>query len=106
MTELAGALRAWMQRFGVAVDAAPRISTLRSASLLVGDLSAADDALAMINVLAKAELLTSAAAVGRTLGWATALRGYLASVQLEAIEAAASLRDHRATAAQAIQARH
>ena len=105
LTELAGNLRVRMEQFGVAVDAAQRMVTIRSASALVGDLAAAADALPTINVLAKAELLTSAAAVGRTLGSAAALLSYLASIQWEAIEAAAALRDHRAAAAEAIRTR-
>jgi hypothetical protein len=50
-------------------------------------------------------LLTSEAAVGKALGSAISLRSYLASVQWEAIDAAASLRDHRAGAAETIRAR-
>jgi hypothetical protein len=105
LTELANTLRGRMEWFGVAIDAAPRVVTIRSASALIGDLATAADALSMINVLANAELLTSAAAVSRSLGSAAALRSYLASVQWEAIEAAASLRDHRAAAAEALRTR-
>jgi hypothetical protein len=105
LTGLENALRARMERFGVAVDPAPRMTTLRSASALVGALAAAADALATIDVLASAELLTSAASVARSLGSAPALNGYLASVQWDAIEVAASLGDHRAAAADAIRSR-
>lgn len=94
-----------MERFSVAVDSAPRMTTLRSASALVGALAAAPDALATIDVLATAELLTSADAITRSLGSAQALNSYLAGVQWDAIGAAASLRDHRATAAEAIRTR-
>jgi hypothetical protein len=105
LSGLANTLRARMERFNVAVDPAPRMTTFRSASALVGALGAAADALATIDVLANAELLTSAAAVARSLGSAAALNSYLAGVQWDAIEAAASLRDHRAAAAEALRTR-
>jgi hypothetical protein len=57
-----------------------------------------------INALSGAELLTSDAAVGRVLGSASTLSSYIAGVQWDVIEAAASLRDHRAVAAEAIRA--
>jgi len=105
LSGLANTLRARMERFGVAVDTAPRMTTLRSASALVGALAAATDALATIDVLASAELLTSGAAVARSLGSAAALNSYFANVQWDAIEAAASLRDHRVAAAEALRTR-
>jgi hypothetical protein len=105
LSGLANTLRARMERFDVAVDPAPRMTTFRSASELVGALAAAADPLATIEGLASAELLTSAAAVARSLGSAAALNSYLAGVQWDAIEAAASLRDHRAAAAEALRAR-
>jgi hypothetical protein len=105
LSGLANTLRARMERFGVAVDPAPRMTTLRSASTLVGGLAAAADALATIDVLATAELLTSADAITRSLASAPTLNSYLAGVQWDAIEAAASLRDHRATAGEAIRTR-
>jgi hypothetical protein len=105
LTDLANVLRARMEAIGVASDASSRMATLRSASALISDLAAAPDALQTIDTLAGAELLTSEAAVGRALGSATSLRSYLASVQWEAIDAAASLRDHRAGAAETIRAR-
>jgi hypothetical protein len=105
LSGLGNTLRARMERFGIAVDPAPRMTTLRSGSALVGALAAAADALATIDVLASAELLTNAAAVVRSLGSAGALNSYLAGVQWDAIEAAASLRDHRAAAAEALRTR-
>jgi hypothetical protein len=105
LTELANGLRARMEAFGVAVDTSSRMATLRSASALISDLAAAPDALQTIDTLPGAELLTSEAAVGRALGSATSLRSYLAGVQWEAINAAASLRDHRAGVAETIHAR-
>jgi hypothetical protein len=103
LSGLSNALRARMERFSVAVDSAPRMTTLRSASALVGALPAAADALATIEVLASAESLTNAAAVGRSLGSAAALNSYVGGVQWDAIEAAASLRDNRAAAAEALR---
>jgi hypothetical protein len=105
LSGLASTVRTGMERFGVAVDPAARMTTLRSAAALVGDLAGAVDAPATIDALANAQLLTSAAAVARSLGSAAALNSYLASVEWQAIEAAASLRDHRAVAAKAIQTR-
>lgn len=61
------------------------------------------DPLERINALAGADLLTSDAAVGRVLGSASTLSSYIAGVQWDVIEAAASLRDHRAVAAEAIR---
>jgi hypothetical protein len=105
LADLATALGARMEIFGVSVGAAPRMVTLRSASALIADTVAAPDPLATINVLAGAELLTSEAAVGRALGSASSLRSSLAGIQWDAIDAAVSLRDHRATAAEAIRTR-
>jgi hypothetical protein len=105
LSELANALHARMEAFGVASDASSRMTTLRSASALISDLAAAPDSLQTIGTLAEAELLTSEAAVGKALGSAISLRSYLASVQWEAIDAAASLRDYRAGAAETIRAR-
>jgi hypothetical protein len=93
-----------MQRFAVAVDTATRTVTLRSATAFVTGLGAAAEPLASLNVLADAELLTSPAAVGRVLGSAATLWGYIANVQWDVIEAATSLSDHRAPAAEAIRA--
>jgi hypothetical protein len=101
---LATELRTRMERFGVAVDTAARTVTLRSAAAFVTEMGAAADPLAIVNVVAAAELVTNDAAVGRVLGSAKTLSGYIASVQWDVIEAAASLSDHRAAAAEAIRA--
>jgi hypothetical protein len=105
LAELGNKLRARMNQFGVPLDPAPRMTTLGSAAALVGDLAGTADAPATIDALANAQLLTSATAVARSLGSAAALNSYLATVEWQAIEAAASLRDHRAAAAEAIQTR-
>ena len=103
LDRLAIELRTRMERFGVGVDTATRTVTLRSATAFVTELGVAADPLAIVNVLADAEFLTSDAAVGRGLGSAATLSGYIASVQWDVIEAAASLSDHRAVAAEAIR---
>jgi hypothetical protein len=105
LSDLARALSARIETFGGAADAAPRMVTLRSAVALVSGLIAAPDALATVDALVAAQLLTSEAAVGRTLGSATSLRSTMAGAQWAVIEAAASLGDHRAGAAEALRAR-
>ena len=103
LNSLAAELRMRMERFDVTADAAARTVTLRSATAFITELLAAADPLETINALAGAELLTSDAAVGRVLGSAQTLASYIAGVQWDVIEAAASLRDHRAGAAEAIR---
>src|SRR5262249_1715976 len=103
LSGLATELRMRMEKFGVTADAAARIVTLRSATAFITELLAAADPLETINSLAGAELLTSDAAVGRVLGSASTLSSYIAGVQWDVIEAAASLRDHRAVSAEAIR---
>jgi hypothetical protein len=103
LSGLATELRLRMDRFGVTADAAARTVTLRSATAFITGLLAAVDPLETINTLAGADLLTSDGAVGRILGSASTLSSYIVGVQWDVIEAAASLRDHRAVAAEAIR---
>jgi hypothetical protein len=93
-----------MENFGVTADAAARTVTFRSATVFITELLAEADPLETINALSGAELLTSDAAVGRVLGSASTLSSYIAGMQWDVIEAAASLHDHRAVAAEAIRA--
>ena len=101
---LAEALKNSAAEFSVS-PSAPRLSTLRSAQMLVGDLVASGDALTTVKLLAQAELETSEAAVSRCLGSASNLRDALNVASWDIIISAASLTDHRRAAAQALRNR-
>ena len=103
LARLSQELEPRMAEFGVGADA-PRLVTLRSAQVLLSDLSGADD-LAAIGSLASAHLATSEAAVGRCLGSAADLSAAVAATMWTVILPAVGLSDGRRAAAEGLRAR-
>lgn len=91
-------------KFSVALTA-PRFTTMRSAQSLLADLAGAATPLARIEALAKADLETSEAAVGRLLAALTELREAVISADWNIIEAGTGLADQRKGAAEGLRAR-
>lgn len=104
LTALAQALTPRCDAFGVQT-AAPRLVTLRSAQTLLSDLSGASDALAMIRVLASADLVTTQAAVSKCLGSAAEVKDAIGLAAWDIISTAAGLTDQRRAAAEGLRAR-
>jgi hypothetical protein len=73
-----------------------------SASLLVTELTAGAEPLAVVQSLATSELRTSEAAVGRSISAATGPATFLTSFEWDVLAAATALSDHRRAAAEQI----
>ncbi len=98
---LAELLRDLGQRIGrldIAVTA-PRLTTIRSAQALLGDLTGAAGSLAIVEALAAATLETSEAAVQRLLAGLSELQAAVSTTAWELIDTATQLQDHRRAAA-------
>ena len=98
LASLGTILRTRMGAAGVAMNEAPRMTTLLSASVLLADLTADAESQEVVRIFADADLKTSDAAVGRAIASAFALTSFLATVEWDAIAAAVSLSDHRQAA--------
>ncbi len=102
LATLTNVLRANMAAAGVTPERAPRMITVLSASVLVTDLTAGVDPLAVVQTLATSDLRTSEAAVGRSIAGAASLASFLSSFEWDVLAAASALADHRRGAAELI----
>ena len=97
-------LMAKASAFGVALTV-PRLVTLRSAQVLLADIAAAATPLVRVEVLARAQLETSDAAVARVMGTLQDLGEALNNADWTIIETGTGLADHRRNAAEGLRAR-
>jgi len=103
LATLTGMLRTKMAAAGIMPENAQRMITLLSASVLVTELAADVEPLAVAQTLATSVLRTSEAAVGRSISAAAGLATFLTSFEWDVLDAATALSDRRRVAAEQIR---
>ena len=102
LATLTGLFRTRMAAANVTPENSPRVITVLSASVLVNELTAGVESLAVVQSLATSDLRTSEAAVGRSISAAAGLASFLTSFEWDMLAAATALSDHRRLAAEQI----